>query len=181
MKRNLLSILILVLLIVNIALTAVMMFSVTGTNSKVSALVTDISTVMNLELTNPGGEADTSADSISIADTDVYSISSSMTMALKPETAEDGSTTQKYLVCNISFSQNTLDEDYATYGGSDNMTANEELIKDAITSVVSTYTSADIQADTGYENLKADILAAVQDMFQSDFIYKVSISEVKIG
>jgi len=181
MKRNLLSILILVLLIVNIALTAVMMFSVTSTNSKVADLVADISTAMNLELTNPGGEVKTSPDSISIADTEVYSISSSMTMALAPETDADGKTTQKYLVCNISFSENTKHEDYATYGGSDNMTAREELIKDAITSVVSTRTSADIQADTGYENLKADILTAVQELFQSDFIYKVSISEVKIG
>lgn len=55
MKKNLLSILILVLLIVNIALTTVMMISVTGTNKKTAELVTSIATVLNLELYNPGG------------------------------------------------------------------------------------------------------------------------------
>ena len=55
MKKNLLSILILVLLIVNIALTVVMMISVTGTNKKTGELVTSIATVLNLELYNPGG------------------------------------------------------------------------------------------------------------------------------
>ena len=45
MKRNLLSVLILALLVVNIVLTAVLMFSVVGTNNKVAALVTDIGTI----------------------------------------------------------------------------------------------------------------------------------------
>ena len=56
MKKNLLSILILVLLVVNIALTAVMMISVTGTNKKTADLITSIATVMNLELYEPGGD-----------------------------------------------------------------------------------------------------------------------------
>ena len=39
MKKNLISIVILALLIVNIVLTAIMMFSVTGTSRKTAALV----------------------------------------------------------------------------------------------------------------------------------------------
>ena len=42
MKKNLLSIVILSLLVVNIALTAVMMFSVLKTNDRTAAIVTDI-------------------------------------------------------------------------------------------------------------------------------------------
>ena len=42
MKRNLLSVLILALLIVNVALTAVMMVSVTQTNKKTAALIDSI-------------------------------------------------------------------------------------------------------------------------------------------
>lgn len=56
MKKNLLSILILALLIVNIALTAVMMVSVIGTNSKTGELVSSIAAVMNLEYYDPAGE-----------------------------------------------------------------------------------------------------------------------------
>ena len=57
MKKNLLSILILVLLLVNIALTSVMMISVIGTNKKNAELVTSIAAVMNLELIGPSGIA----------------------------------------------------------------------------------------------------------------------------
>ena len=58
MKKNLISIVILALLIVNIALTAIMMFSVTGTAKKTSALVDDIATAINLELTGGGGSGE---------------------------------------------------------------------------------------------------------------------------
>lgn len=49
MKKNLLSVLILVLMIVNIAMSAVMMISVTSTNQKTAALMDSIGTAMNLE------------------------------------------------------------------------------------------------------------------------------------
>ena len=52
MKKNMLSILILALLIVNIVLTAIMMFSITGTAKKTSALIDDISAAINLDLKN---------------------------------------------------------------------------------------------------------------------------------
>ena len=50
MKKNLISIVILALLIVNIVLTAIMMFSVTSTNKKTAALVTDIASAISLDL-----------------------------------------------------------------------------------------------------------------------------------
>ena len=53
MKRNLISILILALLIVNVVLTAIMMFSVTSTSKKTAALVDSISSAIALELTDP--------------------------------------------------------------------------------------------------------------------------------
>ena len=183
MKKNLLSIIILALLLVNIILTTVMMFNVTSTNKKVADLVGNIATVMNLELTPPGGES--AEPEISLADTEIYSISGSMTIPLAAETVtgSDGKTTTKqgYLVCNMSFSLNTKHEDYKKYGSAEAMAGREELIKDAINSVVSKHTASQIQADPGQEALKAEILQAVQQLFQSDFIYKVQISEVKYG
>lgn len=179
MKKNLLSVIILALLLVNIILTAVMMFSVTSTNRKVADLVTNIATVMNLELTTPGQEDEASA--VSLADTEVYAITGSMTMPLATEVNAEGNSKQGYLVCNISFSLNTKHDDYKTYGSAEAMGSREELIKDAINTIVSKHTASELQSDAGLEGLKAEILKAVQDLFQSDFIYKVSISEVKYG
>lgn len=178
MKKNMLSMIILALLLVNIILTAVMMFNVTSTNKKVADLVGNIATVMNLELTAPGQEE---IVEISLADTEVYAITGSMTMPLAPETTEEGSSKQGYLICNISLSLNTKHEDYKTYGSAEAMAGREELIKDAINTIVSRHTASQLQADIGLEGLKEEILKAVQDLYQSDFIYKISISEVKYG
>lgn len=172
MKKNLMTVLILALMIVNIVLTTITMFSVTSTNSKTAELVSNIATVLNLELTTPSGASVTPA--VSLADTEVYDLGS-MTMLLR--VGEDGS--QKYLVCNVSLSQNTKSKDYKTYGGADKMASNATLIKDAISTVVAGYTDDECRDDL--DGLKEDILKAVQALFQSDFVYQVAISEVKIS
>lgn len=183
MKKNLLSIIILALLLVNIILTTVMMFNITSTNKKVAGLVGNIATVMNLELTTPG--QDTLEPPVSLADTEVYAIEGSMTMPLALETVTDENGRQEsrqgYLVCNVSFSMNTKNKDYKKYGSAEAMAEKADLLKDAINVIVSRHTATELQADTGLEGLKSEILKAVQDMYQSDFIYKVSISEVKYG
>ena len=87
MKKNLISIIILALLVVNIVLTAIMMFSVTGAANKTAALVDNIATALNLELTAQTGEG---ADAVNVPmeETEVYTIPESMTISLKPD--EDG-------------------------------------------------------------------------------------------
>ena len=70
-------------------------------------------------------------------------------------------------------------KDYKTYGSSDTLASYENLIKDAITATVSAHTEDECREDM--EGLKEEILKSVQDLFQSDFIYKVAISGVKFG
>lgn len=179
MKKNMLSIITLALLLVNIILTAVMMFSTTSTNRKVADLVTNITTALNLELTAPGEKSP--EEQISLADTEVYALTGSMTIPTAVEADAEGKSKQGYLMCNVSFSINTKHSDYKKNGSAEAMAGREELIKDIVNSVVSKHTISELQADAGLEGLKAEILAAVQDLYKSDFIYKVSISEVKYG
>ncbi len=85
MKKNLLSVIILALLIVDLALTGIVMFSTVSANKKTVSLVNDIAAVLDLELTNGTGEATNVGNvSVSVADTDVYNIQDAMTIALKP-------------------------------------------------------------------------------------------------
>ena len=83
MKKNMLSILILALLIVNIVLTAIMMFSVTGTAKKTSALIDDISAAINLDLQNQSATS-TSAPivDVPIENIDVFPIGEELTVPL---------------------------------------------------------------------------------------------------
>lgn len=174
MKKNLMTVLILALLVVNIVLTSVLMFSVIGTNKKTNELVSNIATVMNLELTEPGGE--TEKLQVSMKDTAVYNIDGAMTIPLMAE-PDSRDSKQGYIRFEIALSMNTKHDDYKTYG--EEIDARASLIKDAITSVVSAHTESECRDD--FEGLKEEILEAVQELFQSDFIYQIAISEVQFG
>lgn len=177
MKKNLLTIIILALLIVNIALTGVMMFSVMGTNKKTTELVNNIATVMQLELTVPGQEE--AAPDISLADTTVYNMADSMTIPLSAEYDAAGNITKEgYIMFDVAFSMDTTNKEYKTYGESILAGERDSLIKDAINSVVTKHTASECR---DFEMLKTEILEAVQELFQSDFIYKIAISDVKFG
>lgn len=167
MKKNLLTVLILALLIVNIVLTSVMMFSMVGTNKKTAQLVTDIATVLNLELTVPGEED--AVPEIPLEDTATYDIVGTMTIPLASDDGKD-----HYIRFNISLAMNMKSKDYKTY--KDTISEKETLIKDIISSTVTEHTVDECKNDT--EGLKAEILANIQKLFDSDFIYKVAISEV---
>ena len=174
MKKNLLNVLILALLIVNIVLTSIMMFSVTSTNKKTAELVTNIATALNLELSVPGEEV---KEVISLADTQVLNLTGTLTVPLAVEVTAEGEQKQKYMVFNVALSMNTKHEDYKTY--SESITDYEQLIKSAISDVVASHTETEYRNDP--EGIKAEMLEAVQNLFQSDFIYNVAISDVKIG
>ncbi len=167
MKRNMLSIIILALLVVNIVLSAIMMVTVSSASKKTAALVSDISTIVGLEI-NGLPQSETVSTTPSMADTAVYSISDELTIPLK--TGEDGKS--HYAVGNVSLSMDTTNEDYKTY--SETMSDREGLIKDVIFEVIGNYTMEEIQSDT--KQVKSEILEKIQELFNSEFIYSVSFN-----
>lgn len=175
MKKSLLSIVILALLLVNIGLSVVMMISVTTTNSKTAAMITTIMTVMNLEITD--GTEDSAVTQISLADTEIFDIADQFTIALQPETTADGKVKTPYMVCHISLQINKNHEDYKEMQPL--VAGSESLIKDAIRKIISSKTEAECRSNE--EGLKAEILKAIQDLFGSDFIYAIAISDTQFG
>jgi len=170
MKKNLLSVIILALLIVNIALTAIVMFSTVSANKKTVSLVNDIAAVLDLEL-NGGGSAEEAPTAISVADTDVYNIADAMTIALRP--SEDGK--EHYCMCEMSFSLNKNSEDYATLQPM--VATQESKIRSIIISVVGGYTREEAQANQ--TAIEQEILKQVQDMFGSQFIFEAYFRDIK--
>ncbi|MDD2972113.1 MAG: flagellar basal body-associated FliL family protein [Lachnospiraceae bacterium] len=169
MKKNLLSVLILALLIVNIVLTSIMMFSVTSASRKTAALVTDIASVIKLEVgtTETGGET---VEPVTIDDTEVYDIADKMTIPLAK--GSDGS--DHYALVSVSLSMNKKDDGYKSYSAT--IAEKESLIKSAIIEVMGTYTVEEAQADQ--TALRQEILEKIQALFDSQFIYDVSFSDV---
>ncbi len=167
MKKNLISIIILALMVVNIVLSALTMFSVISTNKKTAALVGKITENIDLQLASESENAGASP-APTMATTAVYDISDSMTIPLT--IGDDG--TQHYYVVNVGLSMNTQSEGYTTYG--ETLSSYESPIKDTIIKVIGSYTLDEIQADQ--EGCKQKLLDELQKMFESDFIYQVSFS-----
>lgn len=166
MKKNLLTILILALLLVNIILTSVMMVSVMSTNKKTATLVRKIVTALDFEMTEPGKEEEKAE--VSLADTANFDLTGPMTIPLS-----DGG----YMIFNVSISMDKKHKDYKKY--KDTVAEMESRIKDEINSVVTERTENQCRND--YEGLKDDMLKAIQQLFDSDFIYNIAIMDIKFG
>lgn len=147
MKKNLMSVLILILLIVNIALSAVMMISVVGTNQKTAQLVDSVLLAMNLEMYSPGSGAN-----VPLSDSVPYDFDgdNTLTILLAPSVtvSEDGTVTTSgrdvYIQFDIALLMNTKHEDYATYN--ENIASYKGMLLDTIESVVSAHTEEECRA-----------------------------------
>lgn len=163
MKKNLISVIILALLIVNIALTSVMLFSVTSTNKATADMVMRITGAMDMELSSADGTAFTPV--VPIENIASYDIADTMTIRLKQD--EDGA--EHYIMIAVTLSMDKEHEDYKEYGES--LTDRESLIKSEIINVIGQYTMAEAQADEA--GMKQAILESIQNMFGSDFVFRV--------
>ena len=162
MKKNLISIIILALLIVNIVLTAIMMFSVTGASKKTAALVDNIATALDLELvSNEEAEVE---EVVSMADTETYSIAEPMTIPLKKSEGDDK---DHYCIVSITLAININAEGYKDYGSY--LSTKEGLINTME------------EARNDQEKIKQEILERIQAMFDSKFIYNVSFGDIMFG
>lgn len=170
MKKNLISIVILALLVVNIVLSSITLLSVSGTNRKTAALVTDIAAAINLDL---GGQTEEEKQevTVSMADVVTYDITD-LTVPLKKGENDEK---EHYAMLSVTLSMNSKDKDYKTYG---DLSTRESLIKGEINDAVSQHT-----ADEARENshaIEEEILQRVQAMFDSRFIYDVTFSSILI-
>lgn len=105
-----------------------------------------------------------------------------MTIPLADEEAEGeggNSGNPRYIMFEVALSMDKKNKDFKKYGKEEELLSRESLIQDAITSVVASHTETECRND--FEGLKAEILQAIQNLFDSDFIYNISISQVKYG
>ena len=164
MKRNLLSVLILALLVVNIVLTGIMMFSVVGTSKKTAALVTDIATILQLEVGTADGEG---KEDLNVDDIEMYNIIADPPLAIHLRTAEDGR--DHYCIVSVALSMNKKHDDYKKYSGK--LAAYESLIKGEVDQVIGNYTKEEAEANK--EAIADEILTRIQDLYDSTFIVDV--------
>ena len=176
MKKNLLSIIILALLVVNIGMTSFMLLSVMTTNSQTAKLISDIAAALELEASggNGGGFSGSASGNVGVSNIATFGFTGDdqLTINLKP--GPDGKS--HYMLVEVVFSMNTASADYATLGTEEALAGMKDLIKGKVTNTLSSYTIEELQADD--TAAKEKILEEVQELFGSNFIYDCSFSSV---
>ena len=165
-----LSVLILALLIVNVALTSIMMFTMMGTNKKTAKLIDGISTALSLEITDPSEEGAEAEAEVAMEDIKVYQIPDQLTIGL----AKGADGKAHYCVVSISLSLNTKDPNYEKYNAT--LGDNVDMIKDKIFQVVGSHTIEEAESNT--DGLREEILEAIQQMYGSKFVYNIVFRDI---
>lgn len=170
MRRNLISIIILALLVVNIVMTAFMMLTVIPANQKAMGLVADIASVMNLELSDPSIMTNSTVN-VSVEDTVTYDIEDKMNIFLRK--GEDGK--DHYAIVSVSLCMDSTHADYNTYGT--DLAGKEAMIKNEINNAIGSLTYDECLAMTTDE-IQDLVLKKIQAMYGSDFIYKIVFRDI---
>lgn len=166
MKKNILTVIILALCLVNTILSALVVFVVVPTSQRTDKLITQVASVINLELEGEG------ASTIDIASIESYKIEEAKTMNLK--TSEDGK--EHYAVMDyVSISINKESEDYERLQPL--LATQNSAIMDIVDSVMSQYTYED--AINNREQMKEEILDELKKHFGSvDFVIGVTLGNL---
>ncbi len=166
MKKNMLTVIILALCLVNTILNALVVFVVVPTSKRTDKLISQVASVINLEL-----EGD-KASQVDIANIESYKIEEAKTMNLK--TSEDGK--EHYAVMDyVSLSINTSSEDYERLQPL--LETQNSAVMDIVDSVLSNYTYEEVINNR--EQMKEELLNELKKHFGSvDFIIGISLGNL---
>ena len=109
MKKNLMTVIILALVLVNLVLTAILAFTIIPQTRKSNQLIDKIASAIDLELED-GSSKDTAA--VPVEDIEVYDIEASFTVNLSPS----GDGKDHVAVFSIGLSLNTKSDGYKSIG-----------------------------------------------------------------
>lgn len=164
MKKNILAVIILAATLVNLTLTAIIIFTFVPYVNRANTLITNILQVIDLDLLSP--EAD-EYPNYKIEDLATTAVLTEEMVNLK--TGEDGK--QHYATVSASISVNTKHEDFKDLNPL--IEANKDQIINYILVEIGQYTCTDCQENK--EAIEQAVLQKLQAYFGSRFIVKVTI------
>ena len=168
MKKNLMSVIILAICIVNLVLNALMVFVLVPATKKTDNLVTEIAAVLHLELEK---NADGTTAGPDLKNVQNYNLTDNTTVNLK----NDGTGTNHYAVIGISISMDGSSKDYENLNTK--LGETESWVFDVTRSVVQEYTYAEINDAAIQDLIKQKITEGLQEKYQTDCIYDVTFSQ----
>ena len=174
MRKNMLTIVAIALSFVNLILTAVIMFSVVSSAKATNTLVSNIASIIDLEL-----ESNTTNNKVPIGDMDVVTFDKSLQINLKGS----GDGKDHYAVIDqISLYLIKTEDDYKTISenmkNSDTKSGYESTIDEIVGNQFSQYTKEEVQNNR--EAIKAAALKAVQEKFGTQTIAELAFKNLRL-
>lgn len=167
MKKNIFSVIITALTIINVVLTAIMFFVMLPTFQKTNNLITQVASVLNLEL--EGDKESSAEEQYTLADLESVPVTFEEQQTLNLNPGEDGKL-HYAMLDGYTLSINKKSKDYKKLNETikNNQTKFTDIIRDSITS----HSIDDISEDA----VKKESLEKIQELLDSRIVVEVSIS-----
>lgn len=165
MKKNILTVVILAMALINIVLSAVLIFVIVPTSNKTNNLINKVAQIIDLELESPEGPI----EDLAVSDIETYEIEDKLTINLKK--IDDN---KHYVILYVSLSINKKHAEYTEL--QPYIAQYENDIKEIVTDEFSKFSIDDAEANKNL--VKERILVRIQDLFNSDFIINVSFGNL---
>lgn len=170
MKKNILTILILALTLINVVLSSLVIFVVIPASSKANKLVTDVYSIIDLEKDIKVEEE--GKESVSVLDTETSLIEKELTPNLK--SLQGDSTVHYASMDSVTLSLNKKADNYKKL--KESLESNTSYVTEAVNDVFSSHTLE--EANSNREQLKSEIVTKLQEYFASDFIVNISFGNL---
>ena len=165
MKKNILTIIIMAVTLINTVLLALLIFTIVPAAGKTSRLMDKVASIVELELESPEGDG----EGFTVSDIVTYNIEEKLTINLK---STDGK--NHYALMNVSLSMNSKSKDYEDLNPK--IKENENAIKEIVQEEFAKYTMDEV--NTKKTEIKNQVVVRVQELMQSDFIINVSFGSL---
>jgi flagellar FliL protein len=168
MKKNIFSVIIAALTVINVVLTAIMFFVMLPTFQKTNNLITQVASVLNLELEDGDSEG---AEDYSLGDLEAVPVAFEEQQTLNLATGDDGKL-HYAMLDGYTLSLNKKSKDYKKL--SDTVKNNETKFTDIIRSVIQSHTVDDISEEV----VKQESLEKIQELLDSQIVVEVSLTNL---
>lgn len=165
MKKNLITVLIFALCLINLVFNILLVFVFMPSTTKTNKLITDIAKVLDLEL-----ESQKKGDSsvVNVDDLSAFKLEQGNPINL----AADGSDKTHVLQYGVTINLNSKASDYSKV--SENLAASTDIVYDMTRDIIGKYTYAEATDVEVQRQIKEEILKALQETFKTECIYSVS-------
>jgi len=169
MKKNMLTIVVIALCILNLVLTAIVVFSVVPTVNATNNLISQVASIIDLELESPNP-----INQVSMSDLTAVPFDSTLTINLKKVEGEKNDPFA--IIDSVSVYLNKNGEDYVDL--STNLAANyATTISEIVTDNFAKYTKD--EAQNNRDLIKEEILKQLQNRFETQTISDISFKNLR--